>query len=147
MLKRYNCQCGNPVFFRNSTCLVCATPLGYDPVIGLVIPLAAGAVEGNWQRFNTDGNPPLDPLLPASAPGSLAQYRRCANLQTPAACNWLIDAAEPPANIYCRACRLNRTIPDLSDPTHPDNGVHWGRVELAKRRMLAGLSGLGLPVV
>ena len=140
MLKRYHCQCKNPVFFRNSTCLLCATPLGYDTSLGLLIPLAAGGQLGEWVRFASN-----EPTLANGAAGPVA-YRRCANLQTPAACNWLIDAASPAANVFCLACSLNRTIPDLADPTHPENGMHWGRVELAKRRMLAGLLGLGLPI-
>ena len=141
MLKRYYCQCGNPVFFRNSTCLVCATPLGYDSALGLLIPLAVGAQPGHWLRYETQhqGLSALD-AVPTS-------YRRCANLQTPAACNWLIDAALPPTQVFCLACSLDRTIPDLADVAHPENGVYWGRVELAKRRMLAGLLGLGLPIV
>jgi hypothetical protein len=141
VLKRYHCQCGNPVFFRNSTCLVCATPLGYDTALGLLIPLATGERPGEWERHEAAAQTP-------SAQGTAAtHYRRCANLQTPAACNWLIDAALPSTQVFCQACSLNRTIPDLADAAHPENGVYWGRVELAKRRMLAGLLGLGLPIV
>ena len=33
------------------------------------------------------------------------------------------------------------------DPTRPENSVYWGRIELAKRRMLGGVLGLGLQVV
>ena len=74
-------------------------------------------------------------------------YLRCANLQTPAACNWLASTSD--AHLHeglCRACRLNRTIPDLADPDHPDNGELWGRVELAKRRLVSALLVMGLPV-
>ena len=76
--------------------------------------------------------------------GSAALYKRCLNLSTPASCNWLIHARDPHA--LCRACRLNRTIPDLTDPALPDNGYLWGRVEMAKRRLLSSLILLGLPV-
>lgn len=140
MLKRFNCQCGNPVFFRNSICLACATPLGYGSALGLLIPLTAGSLPGQWLQYGATQLVPATAALPAV-------YRRCANLQTPAACNWLMDAALPAANIFCLACSLNRTIPDLTDPAHPENGMYWGRVELAKRRMLAGLIGLGLPIL
>ena len=27
--RAYQCQCGRPVFLRNSRCLACQTPLGY----------------------------------------------------------------------------------------------------------------------
>ena len=80
-------------------------------------------------------------------------YTRCANLTTPAACNWLVpvqpldaDGTAPPAQPLCQACRLNRIIPDLNDAAHPDNGVLWGRIELAKRRLFSSLLALGLPV-
>ena len=80
-------------------------------------------------------------------------YTRCANLLTPAACNWLVpvhlpsaDGSAAPAQLLCQACRLNRTIPDLNDAAHSDNGVLWGRIELAKRRMFSSLLALGLPV-
>ncbi len=54
-------------------------------------------------------------------------------------------AEHDPADM-CRACRLNRTIPDLTNPEQPDNGYLWGRVELAKRRLVSSLILLGLPV-
>jgi hypothetical protein len=44
---------------------------------------------------------------------------------------------------FCLSCRLNRTIPDLSVP---ENGVLWGRIEAAKRRVVSLLVALGLPV-
>ncbi len=198
MLKRYRCQCGNAVFFRNSVCLVCSTPLGFDTALRLLIPLEKSTVYpdtsdiGLWQEYGKTGAiyaqsasksgsdsasnlntapgtevasdqnkivsensaPSLDDSIDANvnfdaaAPEiPTAQYRRCANLQTPAACNWLINANEPVGKIYCVACSLNRTIPDLTDAAHPENKVYWGRVELAKRRMLAGLIGLGLGIV
>lgn len=93
-------------------------------------------------------------LTPGPQPDTWAQwetevplYHRCANLDTPAACNWLLPVTEHDAyDGHCRACRLNRTIPDLNDPAHPDNGALWGRVELAKRRMVSALLVMGLPV-
>jgi hypothetical protein len=44
---------------------------------------------------------------------------------------------------HCIACRLNRTIPDLSDP---DNQRYWRAIENAKRRLVSQLLALGLPV-
>ena len=87
------------------------------------------------------------------AAAQVQTYARCANLTTPAACNWLIALvpatgfeSQPPAQLLCHACRLNRTIPDLNDGAHPDNGVLWGKIELAKRRLFSSLLALGLPV-
>jgi hypothetical protein len=45
--------------------------------------------------------------------------------------------------LLCIACRLNRTIPDLSSP---ENGMLWGRLEAAKRRLVSSLLALQLPV-
>ena len=146
MLKRYHCQCGNPIFFRNSTCLVCNTPLGYDTKLGLLLPLTEGPVAGTWQRQASGnhfeqgtGTPPFEQVT--------SYYRRCANLPTAVACNWLINAAVPITTTLCLACGFNRTIPDLMDAARPENSLYWGRIELAKRRMLAGVLGLGLQVV
>ena len=140
MLKRYQCQCGNPVFFPNSVCLVCNTPLGYDTGLGLLIPLKPGEQPGQWLAYQAAATPA------ESEEAALPRYIRCANLETPAACNWLLAVSQPGSDIFCRACCLNRTIPDLADPDHPQNGMYWGRVELAKRRMLAGLLGLNLAI-
>ena len=148
--RAYKCQCGCPVFFRNSECLACHTPLGYDAEQSRLLPLMRGLDAGTWVRWQNDGQPPVhhpehssNGLLPQPAKA----YTRCTNLQTPAACNWLVPydpAQSGPA--LCRACRLNRIIPDLNDPDHPDNGVLWGRIELAKRRLVSALLALGLPV-
>lgn len=71
-------------------------------------------------------------------------YRRCANFESPAGCNWLvrIDDGALPQN-FCISCRLNRTIPDLSID---GNGDLWGRIEVAKRRVISSLVALRLPV-
>jgi hypothetical protein len=92
--------------------------------------LAPGPEAGTWQLIGDDASP--------------IKYRRCANLDSPASCNWLVaedDAANP--RQVCIACRLNRTIPDLSVP---GNGVLWGRLEGAKRRLVSSLLALNLPV-
>ena len=146
MLKRYNCQCGNPIFFRNSSCLACATQLGYDSQLGLLIPLKEALIEGTWDRYEAPNQSSPETAEPQQFQAS-KHYRRCANLPTTAACNWLIAAFEPPNTTLCLACSLNRTIPDLNDLANPQNSVFWGRVELAKRRMLAGVLGLGLQVL
>lgn len=133
--RAYRCQCGRPVFFRNSVCLGCQTPLGYEPQLGQVVPLQPGPVPDTWQ---------LMPQTPETG-GVGALYRRCGNFGSPAGCNWLLEAdahgrAEQP---LCISCRLNRTIPDQSVP---ENQLLWGRIETAKRRLVSSLVALGLPV-
>jgi len=174
--RNYRCHCGQPVFFRNSKCLACGTPLGYDCERGLLLPLMPGPRDNTWREWEAGtapAEPPPDNTQPPalekipgqeSTPGAVqpqaaetgavngsddhdgdvATYKRCLNLSTPASCNWLI-AARDPADM-CRACRLNRTIPDLTNPEQPDNGYLWGLIELAKRRLVSSLILLGLPV-
>lgn len=155
--RAYRCQCGCPIFFRNSECLACGTPLGYAPELARLLPLMPGAASGTWVLWQAapaddSGQTTLafDSEGYALAPPSPAIYSRCANLETPAACNWLVPLNEAPdgtgAAMLCQSCRLNRTIPDLNDPEHPENGMLWGRIELAKRRLVSALLSLGLPV-
>ncbi len=137
------------MFFRNSQCLACGTPLGYEPGRARVLPLRPAepsptgpAIKGErWQAWD-DVQRSAD-----RSPREPPRYQRCANLSTPAACNWLVADSDPGgAAGWCVACRLNRTIPDLNDAKHPDNGVLWGRFEVAKRRLVSALLVLGLPV-
>jgi hypothetical protein len=132
MPRAYRCRCGRQVFFRNSRCLGCGAPLGYVPSLQAVHALHAGAARGTWWLVR-DGETEPERV-----------YRRCRNFDTAAACNWLIEpedgARGPP---LCRACRLNRTIPDLSDSR---NLPLWLGMERAKRRLVSQLIGLGLPL-
>jgi hypothetical protein len=127
--RAYRCVCGQPVFFRNSRCLACDAALGYVPSHGRLYPLRAGPRPNTWRL--------------AGAGKSGLTYRRCDNFAA-AACNWLV---EPEAGRrrprLCKACRLNRTIPDLSQTR---NRPLWLGMERAKRRLVSQLIGLGLPV-
>lgn len=125
--KVWECQCGQSVFFRNSQCLACQAALGYWPHRGMLSSLSAGPESGTWS-------------LDAEEQAGL--FRRCANLDTPAACNWLIPMND--SGDLCVACALNRTIPDLSVP---ENAGYWCKVETAKRRLVAQLLDLGLAVI
>jgi hypothetical protein len=71
-----------------------------------------------------------------------AVYRKCANYVDLGVCNWMIPASDEKA--FCRACRLNNVIPDLSDPK---NAALWAEVEKAKRRLIFSLDRLRLPLV
>jgi len=135
--RNYRCQCGQPIFFRNSKCLACGTPLGYDPECGALLPLKPGLEPGTWQAWDGSVACPSGTQAPPL-------YKNCANAQTPARCNWLVPLDS--ALDMCRACRLNRTIPDLQNPQQPDNGYLWGLVEQAKRRLVSSLILLKLPV-
>lgn len=125
--KSFRCRCGRPVFFRNSLCLACQAPLGYEPIRGEVRALESGPEAKTWRLH---GDPADGPV-----------YKRCENFDSPAGCNWLVPVEEPPT--FCRACRLNRTIPNLADA---DNARYWRAIEVAKRRLVAQLIALDLPV-
>jgi hypothetical protein len=122
--RAFRCRCGNHIFFRNSLCLNCQAPLGYLPDRAQVVPLEPSAAPGRWR-----------------VPDDSREYRRCANLETAAGCNWLLEAGDPLD--LCVACRLNRTIPNLEDA---DNRRYWAAIENAKRRLVSELVSLGLPV-
>jgi hypothetical protein len=125
--KVWPCRCGQSLFFRNSQCLACSAALGYQPEQGRLSSLQPGPQVDTWQ-LDVDPHAGL--------------FRRCANLDTPAACNWLLPAHA--AGTLCVACRLNRTIPDLGVPENPER---WRKVEIAKRRLVAQLVSLGLPLI
>ncbi|RWE72347.1 putative zinc-binding metallopeptidase [Mesorhizobium sp.] len=56
------------------------------------------------------------------------------------ACNWRAENGRT----FCRACALNKVIPDLSID---GNRRRWIRVEAAKKRAVYSLLALGLPVM
>lgn len=134
--RRYRCDCGKPVFLRNTQCLNCARQLGYDTMRRTMVTLEPVPQPGMWR---------------IAGDSSQALYQRCANFETPSACNWLIPAGTPqalqtPDNLapgLCLACSLTRTIPDLGTER---NQELWRRLEIAKRRLVSQLLSLALPV-
>jgi hypothetical protein len=123
----FTCRCGRPVYFYNSLCLGCQSPLGYEPDLQQIRALAPGSKPGNW-------------VVEEQAEDA-TEWKRCENFESPAGCNWLTSAGEE--ETLCQSCRLNRTIPDLDDP---DNCLWWRKIENAKRRLVAQLLNVGLPV-
>jgi hypothetical protein len=124
--RAFRCQCDAPVFFRNSQCLSCDAPLGYEPGLGDLRSLVPGAAPGTWRPVGAD---------------IVQDYRRCANFESPAGCNWLVPTDD--SNDLCLACRLNRRLPDLDDA---ENQRYWGLIEAGKRRLISQLLALRLPV-
>ena len=124
-MKTFHCtHCQNLIFFENVRCLSCGHALAFLPDLGIMAALSEGP-DGLW-RAQIE---------------KIRGYRLCANYDQVSVCNWVIPAEE--AGEFCRSCRLNRVIPDLSVE---HNMVAWFRLEVAKRRMLYTLLGLGLPV-
>ena len=76
------------------------------------------------------------------SPGKEGQaYRLCLNYSRENVCNWAVSVNDP--NPYCRSCRLNRVIPNLS---RTGTREAWARMEAAKRRLIYSLLCFGLPV-
>ena len=122
-MKLFHCQqCAQLLYFENRQCQSCSHLLGYLPEAATL-----SAVE-------QDGN-----VWCALAKRD-ARYRFCANARFDA-CNWLVSANSP--EIFCAACRHNRTIPDLSVD---NNLTRWRKFELAKHRLFYTLIRLGLPL-
>lgn len=123
----FSCRCERPIYFRNSLCLGCKAPLGYEPELQQLRALTPASKPGLWKLDNPED--------------ASTTWKRCENFDSPAGCNWLVPADEE--ETLCRSCRLNRTIPDLADQ---DNCQWWRKIENAKRRLVAQLLPLGLPV-
>jgi hypothetical protein len=123
-MKLFECQaCGQSLSLEDSHCLRCGRVLGFIPDR---IELSALEPVGARQ---------WSPLL---ALGEV--YRFCANDRHDV-CNWMVPSES--SNAFCPACRLNRTIPDLSQPGHI---MYWRALERAKHRLVYGLMRLGLPL-
>ena len=69
------------------------------------------------------------------------RYRLCRNSTEQTVCNWAVPVDD--GDEYCRSCRLNHMIPNLANAGAKEA---WHRMEIAKRRLLYTLLGLGLPV-
>lgn len=124
-------SCGHTVYFHNVQCVRCGHRLGFAPASLSVLTLEPGDREV-WRAMN--------PRPDDDGTGS-DEYRLCANYADHAACNWLVRAAS--GERLCLACRLNRTIPDLSGKR---NRALWRTLQTQKNRLVYGLLRLGLPV-
>lgn len=109
--------------FEVRVCPGCHATLGYDPGIDRFRFLADGATV--WRDRD----------------GEIAEVVVCANNNAYQICNWLVGAHDE--TTLCLACRHNRTIPDLSEPSVPPR---WAKIEGAKRRLFHTLIRLGLPL-
>lgn len=124
-MKLFECQnCGQLLFFENTQCERCGHTLGYLSESATLNTLRALG-DDCWDLWSEAGAP----------------YRFCANAVHDV-CNWIVLAGDP--DTFCRACRLNRKIPDLGVP---GNLLLWRRLEGAKHRLVYSLLRFGLPLV
>lgn len=127
-MKLFSCDaCGHTLYFDNVRCTSCGHPLGFDPDRLDLIAFDLDA-NGDWTPIKT------------TAAGQ--RFRPCANYADHNACNWVIPATK--TDRFCPACRLNRTIPDLSVP---GNLLLWQRLQTEKNRLVYSLLRLGLPLM
>jgi hypothetical protein len=120
-------NCGQRLTFENSICLSCGSALGFSLDDMALLVIANGP----------------DSEHPGFVDAS--DYQLCANLHL-AECNWLVpinNQAERP-NGLCMACRLTRTRPNDSDTKAL---AAFARAEQAKRRLVAELHELKLPII
>ncbi len=117
----YRCRCGQDLFCENTRCSNCGRILAFEPLRAVMLSLDAD--DDGW--VDADDN----------------RYRPCANRAEWRVCNGVVEADS--AETLCSGCRLNRTIPAMS---RNENVLRWKRLEAAKRRMISGVSKLGLDV-
>jgi hypothetical protein len=128
-VKLFACTaCSEIVYFDNTQCTRCGHALAY--VVERATMTALEPVDGAAGVF-----------VAVHARGKGERYRMCGNQIDHGACNWAVPEAD--GHRFCRSCRLNEMIPNLSDPAAKDQ---WLRLERSKRRLVYTLLGLGLPV-
>lgn len=124
-MRTFKCgACGHTVYFGNVQCLNCGNLLGFNPDRMDMVALAPGP----------------DKLLHDVKRPTGAAVAYCAN-EAHGVCNWVVRAGA--GSGLCRACELNRTIPNLADPR---NVRAWGHFERAKKRLIYSLLRFGLPI-
>ncbi|WP_154857309.1 zinc-binding metallopeptidase family protein [Cyclobacterium xiamenense] len=121
-MKLFQCSnCRQSVYFENTHCTHCQSLLGFD----------AGRLELMALQAGTEGLFRIDEAE--------VVYRYCEN-ERMGVCNWLIPLASSAR--FCRACSLNRVIPDLSVPAYKQR---WKTIEQAKHRLVYALLRWNLP--
>ncbi|MFV8316147.1 zinc-binding metallopeptidase family protein [Mycobacterium sp. 23] len=124
-MRDFHCpNCGQRLAFENSECLNCHSALGFslDQMALLVIA-----------KRDQD----------SEHAGAVAanEYQLCANLYV-AECNWLVPVGHPGG--LCESCALTIERPNDNDTV---GLAEFARAEAAKRRLVAELHELNLPII
>lgn len=123
-MRDFHCpNCGQRLTFENSACLSCGSSLGFSLEQMALLVIA---------KANEDGHAGA---VPAS------DYRLCANLYL-AECNWLVPVSQPGG--LCASCALTSERPNDTDTV---GLAEFARAEAAKRRLVAELHELKLPII
>ncbi|SIO06494.1 zinc-binding metallopeptidase family protein [Algoriphagus halophilus] len=119
-MKIFECEkCFQPLYFENQSCEKCGHLAGFSTSL-----LDLKTFENGLNSLKSDGDN--------------SEFKFCRNKEF-GVCNWLIPVSDQ--EDFCDACKLNRTIPDLSDA---ENFKKWQKLEIAKHRLIYQLVRLGL---
>jgi len=119
-MKIFQCgYCHHPLFFEDHKCENCGHLSGFRDTDRMMLTFDARGPELISDR-------------------EMIHYKYCKNKEH-TVCNWLVEIDSQEA--YCRACQLNRTIPNLSDKS---NFPKWQNLEIAKHRLVYQLQKIGL---
>jgi hypothetical protein len=123
-MRDFHCpNCGQRLTFENSTCLACGSALGFSLDNMALLVITTGD-EGDKPGF-----------------ASASDYELCANRHL-AECNWLVPINDPGG--LCTSCALTLERPNDNEA---DGLAAFARAEAAKRRLVAELYELKLPIV
>ncbi len=124
-MRDFHCpSCGQRLAFENSECLSCGSALGFSLDQMALLVIARPGEESDHA-------------------GAVAsnEYRLCANLYV-AECNWLVPVGHPGG--LCESCALTIERPNDEDTV---GLAEFARAEAAKRRLVAELNELKLPII
>lgn len=124
-MRDFHCpNCGQRLAFENSECLNCHSALGFSLDQMALLVIANGGEESDHA-------------------GAVAanEYQLCANLYV-AECNWLVPVGHPGG--LCESCALTIERPNDNDTV---GLAEFARAEAAKRRLVAELHELNLPII
>ncbi|SFB79007.1 hypothetical protein SAMN05660443_0141 [Marinospirillum celere] len=126
-MKLFACgNCGQLVYFENTSCTRCGALLGFDPA-SLKLRAFKSLGEQLWQPLDEQDN--------------AKTFRQCHNYAVEGTCNWMLPSDDPEK--FCVSCQLTRTLPNLDKQ---ENHGFWAQLETEKRRLVYSLLQLRLPV-
>ena len=121
-MKIFQCtNCLSPIYFENIFCESCGYNLGY---LSEQQAMIAAAAQNNGHFITYDHQ----------------RFQYCQN-QPYGVCNWLVPQSSGVQ--FCDACKLNRTIPNLSNTHHYQA---WKNIEQAKHSVIYNIQCLNLPL-
>jgi hypothetical protein len=123
-MRDFHCpNCGQRLTFENSACLACGSSLGFSLDQMALLVIAKGDESDHAGAVDA------------------GDYKLCANLYV-AECNWLVPVGQPGG--LCESCVLTVERPNDADSV---GLAEFARAEAAKRRLIAELRELKLPIV